>query len=193
MTQYMEALAEKIQLPLDRWAGNCYSVACQLTEKNLVEGKPVYGLYFGPISAKCEKFAGRPFTHHGWIVRGRTLRDPTRWVFEARDPYLFVSDVDDTNYDAGGNWFRTLWASEPRPFCEGLPLVKLPQDLDEVAKIFLAKEYRPEITVAQLGWLASMPLQHLQEMAEPLFRWIIDEYQQPGLIPIDNRREVLGE
>lgn len=73
-----------------KWKGNCFGIAGALVAKKLVEGVAVYGFYHGPI-AKTSMFAGRAFTHHGWVLQpDGTVVDPTRWVFEDVEPYIYV-------------------------------------------------------------------------------------------------------
>lgn len=72
-----------------KWKGNCYGIAGALVAKKLVEGVAVYGLYHGHI-AKTSMFAGQPFARHGWVLApDGTVIDPTRWVFEDVEPYIF--------------------------------------------------------------------------------------------------------
>lgn len=90
--------AEKaMDWPVDRWAGQCYGVACQMVEAGLVEGRAVYGYYTGPIAEGTLFDRGVPFTHHGWIEvkegSRRYIVDPTRWVFEGVAPYVHIFEV----------------------------------------------------------------------------------------------------
>ena len=102
-----ETVAKQIKWPLDKWPGNCYGIAQAMVEAKVVRGKAIYGHYHGYINSKSI-FAGRPFTHHGWIScpRGGVLVDPTRWVFECAQPYIYLGTTADPDYDAGGNWLR---------------------------------------------------------------------------------------
>lgn len=107
------------------WAGRCYEIASRIHEAGLVAGRVVYGHWRGPISRRCSAFAHAReigFCQHGWIVTDEetgAVFDPTRWVFEAVAPYLFVGEppdeitapcraCDDTvdEHDRGARFFR---------------------------------------------------------------------------------------
>lgn len=78
-----------IKLPAKKWAGQCYGVATEMVKKGVVDGRAVYGIWWGLIHPKS-LFAGRAWTHHGWIVLyDHSVIDPTRWVFEHAKPYIY--------------------------------------------------------------------------------------------------------
>ena len=110
----IEEIERKIDYPADKWRGNCCSVSMAIVSKGLIKGTPVYGMYHGPV-ADMSIFANRQagLHRHGWIVNGDTLIDPTRWVFEDVEPYLYVSDTDDQEYDEGANVLRAI---DAKPF-----------------------------------------------------------------------------
>ena len=128
----VSAVEAAIGIPAEKWKGRCYAIACAIVEFNLVEGTAVYGHWTGPIAA-TSLFANRRdlgFCHHGWIILkdGRVL-DPTRWVFESVDPYIFVGeDLGDVcecghaaDEHAASGWFRQCLVCEDledgEPFC----------------------------------------------------------------------------
>ena len=88
-----KALGEKAEA----WVARCYEISCRIVAAGLVKGVAVYGHWLGPVHPKSH-FAGkpRPFVQHGWILTddGEVL-DPTRWVFEAAKPYLYVGTEPD--------------------------------------------------------------------------------------------------
>jgi hypothetical protein len=80
--------------PASKWVSRCYEIAYALVEKGLVPGRAVYGHYLGPVMPSSpfhDRHSACDFTGHGWVSLpdGRVL-DPTRWVFEATEPYLYV-------------------------------------------------------------------------------------------------------
>src|SRR5688572_27046285 len=90
-----------IGVPVDKWSGNCYSIACSILRARLVKGRPAYGHWLGPVHPKSPFYSRSraPFQRHGWIVleergahaqRPGLVLDPTRWVFEAAEPYIYV-------------------------------------------------------------------------------------------------------
>lgn len=90
-----KALGEKAAT----WVARCYEISFRIVKAGLVKGEAVYGHWLGPVHSKSH-FADRgtklPFVQHGWILLedGRVL-DPTRWVFEAKEPYLYVGEPPD--------------------------------------------------------------------------------------------------
>lgn len=82
------------------WKGRCHEIAARIHAAGLVAGRVVYGHWRGPISPRSHfaSYRSLPFVHHGWIVTDEdsgTVFDPTRWVFEAVRPYLFVGEPPD--------------------------------------------------------------------------------------------------
>jgi len=86
--------------PATAWVSRCYEIARKIVDTGLVsrerglDGVAVYGHWVGPISPRSH-FADRAklgFVQHGWIyveAHGMVI-DPTRWVFEAKQPYLYI-------------------------------------------------------------------------------------------------------
>lgn len=187
-----QKIAEKINWPLDRWPGNCFGIASAMIDAKIVRGKAIYGHYHGYIHPES-RFGGRRFTHHGWIACAQNkLIDPTRWVFECADPYIYVGLTTDPDYDAGGNRLRMQMLKPPPAFNPKQNKFTLPKELAAFGKLVLGHP-KDTISIEQLMWLANLPLNMMGEMAEPLFRWIVEEVELPGLIPIDNRRTILGK
>lgn len=72
----------------------------------VVTGHVRYGFFWGKVAE------GSPFDHtsplhrHGWVeLPDGRIWDPTRWVFEDVDPYIYIGDSDD--YDPGMRKVRT--------------------------------------------------------------------------------------
>lgn len=90
-----KAIGEKAQA----WVARCYEISCAIVKAGLVDGDAVYGHWIGPVSPKSHfaRARGLPFVPHGWILLkdGRVL-DPTRWVFENVEPYLYVGSPPDS-------------------------------------------------------------------------------------------------
>lgn len=86
--------------PASAWVARCFEIASKIVAAGLVSrerglgGQAVYGHWVGPISPRSH-FADRRalgFCNHGWIyveARGMVI-DPTRWVFEAKAPYIYA-------------------------------------------------------------------------------------------------------
>lgn len=190
-------LAKSIHIPLDRWPGNCYAICCELVRWGGLEGKPVYGTYTGPI-APTSIFAGRPCTHHGWIVYDDILTDPTRWAFEMVPPQMYVSVVGDDEYDAGSNRFRQELRTAAPSYAVGEPqLVIKKWNVSTYLRVSTllsdaSVDRRRCLTEAQGFWLANLTLEELGEHAVVVFLWLV-AVGRDAWIPLDNRRAVLGE
>ena len=186
-----QEMAEIINMPIERWPGQCFAVATYLVERGVVEGVVVSGHYHGYIDPDSV-FGFRPFTQHSWVVVGEEIVDPTRWVFDGVEPYIYTGSVDDVDYDVGGNRLRKMYMRPPPPFVESQKRYELPQTLAMFAKTMLI--YDGDIICGQqAGWLASLPLDMLGDQAELVYRWIVDVVKTPGFIPYDNRVEILGK
>lgn len=100
MTRLRVAEVEQaIGVPAQDWKGRCFEIASLLVKTGLVKGHVVYGHWIGPI-ARSSVFADRAhlgFCNHGWVLLddGETVIDPTRWVFEDKDPYIFKGSAAD--------------------------------------------------------------------------------------------------
>ncbi len=96
----IEEVVKAIDIPVDKWPGQCYGIALAMVEKGIVEGTAVYGHWLGRVHPKAQVFGVRynhPFQQHGWVIHkdGETVIDPTRWVFENATPYIFVGGEPD--------------------------------------------------------------------------------------------------
>lgn len=190
--------ARRIAVPLKNWPGNCYMIASAVLKAGLVdELKPehgrarvVYGLYTGPI-APTGRFAGRTISHHGWIEFDSGLViDPTAWAFTDTAPALAATTIDD--YDLAGSRFRSMVVTRPAPpFDKSGKTFVLPADeLEGIASAGMLLGAGPEwdgrLGLAQMMWLANLPLDRLGAHAKPLYRAIANT-GNAAMIPIDNR------
>jgi hypothetical protein len=90
--------------PAKAWVARCYEIACKIVEAGLVpDGTAVYGHWLGSISPRSHfaDRAGMGFVQHGWIwvEREGAVVDPTRFVFEARTPYIYVEHEPVAGYE----------------------------------------------------------------------------------------------
>jgi len=192
----VHTLAERIGIPIEQWPGACYGIAGAVQE--VFGGELRYGHWLGPVSDGCpvEGFkSGAPFQRHGWLeLDDGSIVDPTRWVFEGVEPYVYEGPND--YYDAGGNQFREAMLGpcpdyDPNEERTTLAVWKF----DANAHRFVMQEIfegAPGITAPMAYWLANLPLQRLGPHARPVYLALVD----CGLrarIPIDNYMLVMGE
>lgn len=183
MKYSVEEVAKVIGLPINLWKGQCYGVATAMVEKDLVEGKLRYGHWLGPVSEKSS-FAGKPLIHHGWIETKQGIVDPTRWVFEAVEPYIYFGKND--YYDAGGNVLKMENRRPVPKFNPNSGIVEL--DLDQDTRDFLYSLVGYEmITNEVCFWLANLPLPILEGYAKEIYQ-ALEKVKMRGYIPIDNYR-----
>lgn len=176
-----EVIAAEIDVPLDRWPGNCHAIATKVMHSFPMEGmRLVRGHFTGYIS--------RDFVyHHGGIQQHSWLRlgdgrilDPTRWAIESpRRPAIYVGIND--GYDEAGlaldrssrphMAFSNLLAGDARYAPERAILKLIAKSGPEVAMALaevsgisgLAAE-DPEIVDAErLRDLLSDPVEHLED------------------------------
>lgn len=197
-------IEKAFDLPAAEWPGRCYEVA--VVAAGLAEGATaVYGHYLGRV-APGTLFTGRPgFVRHGWVVLASGIVvDPTRWVFEGVEPYLFVSPLTD-EYDEGGNQLRRVLQGEAPVFHSHDRVVNIAthmlpapawmwmEEILNLQKNFGDEDYEPgDVSFTQLLWIANLDPRAMGvdgEHAESIYT-MLDKLDQAALIPIDNQRMV---
>ena len=119
-------IAERIGMDFSDWPGNCYAVACQMLKCKMVKGRPAYGNYHGPV-APSSMFFGKKVVRHGWIERADgMIVDPTRWVFEGVEPYIYEG-LPSMEYDEGANLLRARFARPAPIFDPNKQMVSVPK------------------------------------------------------------------
>jgi hypothetical protein len=183
-----------------KWKGRCYEVSCKLVEAGLVEGVPVYGHYLGYVGP--ESFfgtrAGMPFVRRGWVLLpdGRVF-DPTRWVFEDEEPYLYVG-VNVGEYDEGGNTRLRATKTPVPPIDYKERVYALPKHLSAKAKTFVfgLLGYGPlgveMMCFSHVHWLAHVPHDELAPHAAEIYG-AIEAVGQRASVPLDNWRRAVRE
>lgn len=188
--------AEKaLSLPTKKWKGNCHFIACLFVEKKLVKGRAVYGHWLGAVSPKSF-FANRqkmPFQQHGWIKDGNgKIIDPTRWVFEAKQPYIFV-DKNNGEYDEGGNKFRMANIGKAPAYNKNEKQYNLP--LTTKARLFLSDLFSDNgliqiLSFGQVFWLLNHSPASLGSHCKEIYKWA-KRNKLSALVPIDNWKAVM--
>jgi hypothetical protein len=189
-----ERVAQKLHWPVEKWPGNCYAVALAMLEKGIAKGEPRYGHWLGPVEPGTMFYEKGRVVRHGWIeTHNKHVIDPTRWVFEGKEPYIYQAPDFEGWYDAGGNVFReSTHGHRPVPaFSHAGGWFDSPPDLRPHLRALMAPVPCLKVSRDQLAWLANRPLPRLGAHARPVFRWIL-ELKLGALIPMDNREMVLG-
>ena len=202
----INVIATFIDIPkLENWKGNCYRIALKIVNEKIIndECRAIYGHYIGYISSKSyfKKRINMPFIRHGWIeLSNEDIVDPTRWVFEAIEPYIAIIDKDDDvaiEYDEGGNvWRQGVEKLSPQFNNKEkfFPVVLKNEDCKEYL-LDLLKDERgdpiEEVSFNQMLWVANLSLFTLGIYAKDIFIWLRNMGLN-SLIPIDNQIKIFG-
>jgi hypothetical protein len=192
----VKAIEKAIGVPAREWPGRCHEIASAVVESGLVKGTAVYGHFLGSVDPRSKLYRpGAPFYRHGWIVipKWGPIVDPTRWVFEAVEPYVWVGPADG-DYDEGGERLRKATRRPPPKFDSSADRIyEIKNDaVSPEVRAFLTGALGAEInllTASQLGWLANLPLDSLKPHALEIYA-LIDSLGLRGFVPWDNRKRV---
>jgi len=178
-----EALASDAQIEED-FKGNCYAAATALAAILGPGARAVYGIWYGESVVR----PGNPFHRHGWAEMDDKIIDPTRWVFEGKEPYYWIGPAESDEYDEGmaelreavrrpppehddtESQFEMQWSPRVKAFMRGL----FDDDRDVTWLSF-----------AEIFWLANTSMADEQAVDE-LYTQLI-ALDQGALIPIDFR------
>lgn len=182
------------------WEGQCFGLATALAdwlnEEFDFHCHAVYGHYKGPVSADgyWKARANLPFIQHGWVAVGqRLIIDPTRWSFEAKEPYVAQIWYPSDEYDEGGNDMRKM---RRRPFADaGAYGTQLQNDAPLLSDAcydrlrgLAGEDFTPyELTDGHLMWFANLTPEELGEHQAELYDTLKARGLQ-GYVPIDNWR-----
>jgi hypothetical protein len=196
----VQEAADAIGVDVPSWQGRCYEIACAIRGKFDIDCRPCYGHWLGPV-APGSFFADRakaPFQRHGWLqLEDGRIIDPTRWVFENVEPYIFFAKDEQGYYDEGGDvWRKTMNAVKEVPGADAdprkVPLVFRDDVPDTVLFIIEIFDQDPkDLNLLQVAYLANMSRDELGKHAYPIFS-AIDAAGQGAFIPIDNYEKILG-
>jgi hypothetical protein len=188
------AIADAINFPLEQWPGHCTGVANACLQAKIVRGRLCYGHFIGGI-AKTGHFAGRPFTHHAWIeLKDGRVWDPTRWVFEDVEPYIYIGPND--HYDFGGNAineaFRPPYPAVADPTERPLLLKLSKQVRLAIGHVIGQTDWDGWATPHQIHWLGNINITRLPARhVKALFREVI-RLGYAAHIPQDNYQRIMG-
>lgn len=190
----------RIDLPANEWAGNCYALACYFVKYGLVKGTAVYGHWTGEVHPESY-FGARahsPFIQHGWVLlENGNIVDPTRWAFEAKEPYIHIGPPS-SEYDEGGNQFKAALRRPPPSFNPDDQTVELTSGilptapwkfLEDLLRIDISEQEPGRITIEQLFWVANLPVRDLGRHAEAIYS-AFEKVGMGAAIPKDNREMV---
>jgi|SRR5882757_11575299 len=186
--------------PTEQWKGNCFALATQVVRRGIVEGDAVYGMWHGPIAEGSffeERHGSLPFTQHGWVnLHDGRICDPTRWVFENVEPYIYVGPND--HYDEGANRLRQ---HQPPPqfdpsertvtiaqhILSGSAWTHIESLLGMDQHLSEDVDYEPgTVTIEQIFWVANRAPDVLFPHTVAIYE-AIDKLGYGAAVPYDNR------
>ena len=185
-------VAERIGVSLSDWPGNCYAIACKLVKSKMVKGRPAYGNYHGPIDP-ASRFASKVIVRHGWIERpDGMIVDPTCWVFECVEPYIYVG-LPSMEYDEGANLLRARFARPAPMFDPNKQLIAIPEGeaRELMCGLLGMSEVRPAINTEQAFWLGNMTIQALGNHAKLVYQ-TLEAMGLKVFVPIDNYERAMS-
>jgi len=197
----LKIAARKIKMPVEKWAGNCYAIAVAFIEKKIVPGVPRYGHWRGPVHEESQFFGSHEalgFSRHGWVEQpGETICDPTRWVFEHVEPYIFMGFDTENYYDLGGQTLRDsmnegrLRVIRSTIFKKKDYEIVVPRDskIKKVVHSFFPGLKR--LTRQHLSFIANQAPDVVGPDVKTVYQWII-KTGNAAYIPVDNRMLILG-
>jgi len=187
----MDEIGKIIGIPISEWPGKCHEIADLLLKHKIVDGRLQYGMYCGPISNKSI-FAGRVMAHHGWIRNKGTIIDPTRWVFENKEPYIYFVHASHEDYDFGGNRLRMQTMIPCPPFNPKEKVYTLEDPNVSQFLMTLLNNKDEKISVTQLHWIADLDPKILSNFAKDIYQFLKDN-ELGACVPIDNMNEIMRE
>lgn len=196
-----EAIAEVIGVPVKDWPGRCHEIAGKIVASGLIEGRTQYGFFHGFVSPLCTPFNHRaPFQRHGWIrTTDDQIVDPTRWVFEAADPYIYVGPAGSEEYDLGMSSIRRQLRGEPPQFDpkdEPFELRMKAQTVIAVHRMMLERSVVVDDLTLRLSrsqgfWLANDPDMFVEPHAKDVYN-ALDRVGHLAWVPIDFYEEAMA-
>ena len=200
ITLTIEQIEKAINLPAEEWKGKCYEIVLKMLKAEIVIGRDIYGHWLGSTS-ETSFFASRrdlPFIQHGWIeTPDKRIIDPTRWVFEDIEPYVFVSlknNLLEDIYDEGGNqWRECMMKPCPKYKKSDKKINKADiSKFDEEVYDYLNELFnRPEYwTVGHIFWLSNLSPKFLGIYIKDVYYWL-ENLGFGAFIPLDNKKKYI--
>lgn len=170
----------------ESWPNNCYAVATALVDLLPLTARTAYGFWYGTDVRN----PGEELSRHGWALLNGFVLDPTRWVFEQREPYLFVQKTSKAKeYDEGMTQLREAFehSSPKRDLSQKQFAFKW--DLDEttfLTNLFGESRSWNILTCEECFWIANKPPKRILPIVESFYKQL-KGYDLLALVPIDFR------
>lgn len=110
-------------------------------------------------------------------------------VFEATEPYIYIGESDNPEYDRGSNVLKSLLSplTNAPEFNDSGRVIDINNEEVEtlLTELLLDKKEPNKISINQALVIASSSLKELDTSAKPIFQWLTDNGLK-AFIPIDN-------
>jgi hypothetical protein len=184
---------------INKWPLNCYAVSCNIFKYiNIQNAVPVYWKWFWFVS----KYS--PFDNwvcnHWWIEfvdenNKIIIIDPTRWVFEWLEPYIYVW-YNSSEYDRAWQKFQMLMREN---WFKEIPLFDMNKDkkieisfwkeIDDFIYKNIFNEKYNFYFMKNIFYLANTPIVNLQPYEKIIFHILIEKWYS-SYIPEDTKELV---
>lgn len=167
------------------WPDNCYAVATALVDLLPENARTAYGFWYG----KDKRNPERSMNRHGWALHDDFVKDPTRWVFEKKKPYLFVKRTWEVEkeYDEGMADLREAFerpAPERDETHKKLNFEWTPNETAFLCGLFGAQRDWSVLTIAEYFWVANKQPKRIIPIVESLYKQL-KEQDMIGAVPVD--------
>ena len=166
------------------WPNNCYAVATALVDLLPEDARTAYGFWYG----KDKRNPKRSMNRHGWALHDGFVKDPTRWVFEKKKPYVFVqksSDLDD--YDEGMAELREAFerpAPERDDTHKKMKFTWTSNESAFLSALFGVQRDWSIMTIAEYFWVANKQPKRILPIVESFYKQLKAQ-DMIGAVPVD--------
>jgi len=187
----IDYIAGVINWEVEGWYGECHGVSFEIIKSGIVKGHIERGHYHGFIHP-TSLFKNNPLIPHSWIrLEDGRIYDPTRFAFDMKEPYIYISG-DDSEYDIGGNKWREAMNKPLPKFDPTKRKIELELDSDTKKLVMAILNYPPFFTINEIFYLGNLPLQSFKdkEYAKRIYT-ALDKSGNSAVIPIDNYEYII--
>jgi len=166
------------------WPDNCYAVATALVELLPKNARTAYGFWYGTDKRNPE----RPLSRHGWAKFNGKILDPTRWVFEKKEPYLFVCKEDKCKeYDEGMTEFKEAFERPAPERDKTQRIMSFKWTTNEAAfltNLFGERRDWGKMSMGEYFWLANKQPKRILPIISSFYKQL-KKQNSIGIVPID--------
>ena len=182
---------------INKWHSNCYAVSEAIYKYIDIDWlELVYWKWNWFISA--DSSFDKWISNHGWLEfrlwKSTIVIDPTRWVFEWVEPYIYINMIS-SEYDRAAQKFQAMirWnkvTSIPKPEVnDKIKEISFWKEIDDFLFNNLLKWKYNYYTVRNIMYIANTPVVDLKPYEKEILE-ILEEEWFDAFIPIDTKELV---